>query len=289
MRLKTSTRTRLLLAVTFLLLGNLAQAQKTFFDLNRVNTEKQKYHVIGVAFGTQSLIDHATSPLIYSGGSVKLDLGRYRATTKHKTSYGIGLGGFATSPIAENAFGMSQGAKLDYSLGRMYTVKRVKRLSFDAGGSLLGSNVGRINSSLQNNGLGLESFHSLTLDAQMTLNLDRKYIKSWSLWKFRYQWNPMRRELTVGGKVGLLNHNLRNGYSYIDQSSVVNNFSLFGGYNSKISGQRLNTYVKYTKWRESGNGFEWAYHLQGFNTEHNSNFFGAVQQTIGFTYLINTK
>lgn len=283
-----------LIAAALIVLGGAAtNAQQLSFPGSNLKLFKTpanvKTHTLGTSFGVIQFVDHATSPLIYIGPNGGLNYGR--AYYRDGWSYGAQLGvvGFGATPYTGSSSSLSTGAIFDLDAWAKFGVFRYENLQVNAGPMITGNSTVRLNPALQNNQLGFEEFRSLMAKTEVIFAWNREEAVTKGWWIFNRVLPPVKRDLTLGINIGLVNYNYRNGFSYIGQSVLINDFVPGDGYEHTYAGSRLELYISKTRWTPSGNGLEWSYNFTGFNTGRDQELFGLTQHNIGFTYHIKTN
>lgn len=276
-----------------------AQDDSSTNDSIVVKPKVNKFFMPSVGLTIPTFRDFATSPLYYQGIGMDFGLAWLWQKENWENLLETDLN-FATlislAPISEyfqvysNAFLFS---------GNIYNhyIRRVEKFSNDKfnlkiGGAFASTSNVRINSSLSNNGAGLESFANLMFTVKASKDISRTVTKQFKLWFIKKKLKPAVRDLSVQGNIGVINLNYRPGYAYIydgeingtDYSSVS---SVMAGHKWKMNGWRVGTRIEYSKFRPSGNGFKLAYIWEVASVPGRFEIFQMASHRIQYTLIIN--
>jgi len=250
------------------------------------------YVELGLGLGSGKFRDFATSPLFYSGAQTGINLSVKLEKETHETYYGLNysLGNYS------NITGSSYTSSLVHALGlyyqRLIVLKQLSnsKWKYKAGGQLNMVGTYRYNPSLQNNAVGMEVVNTLFLSGKVDRDVSRTVVKDKKFLFIKYRVNPRLRSLSFQLNVGVINNNYRNGYAYIDQSSVVNNPKAFGGYEYHwFEGFRMSSSLNYTIHLHNSNAVQVSYLWDALHTGGETNRYEMGIHTVRFSILFKTN
>jgi len=180
---------------------------------------RSKY--IKLSFGMSNSVfrDFATSPLFYRGIVRSQQLAFEANSDKMEREYGLNfLSGNYNAVFNENK-ATSQTQTMTFYYSQLFQLKRrsSKRRNFKVGALFFATGNLRGNLALQNNGRGLESFHSLMGSAKMSFDLSRTKSKEKKFLFIKCHLKPRKRVLSFRLNVGLINFS---GFMYRDSFSI---------------------------------------------------------------------
>jgi len=261
-------------------------------SLKAIRKSRPTYVKVGTGLDFGAFKDAATSPLVYRGLNLDINLGKIKMDTSFESEMDykyllgayIGHGGYQNSASFVNTLFVS------YSQLRQVQVPWSNRWNLKVGGAINVTGNIRFNADLGNNNLGYELFGNLLGSAQLKRDLSRKKEKVLHIWFIKYHLKPKSRNLALRLNAGIVNTNLRNGYAYTGQSQVINNFKPFDGYHfNTFTGMRFGSKLIYTKFLKNKNAIRWTYQFDAYSSGGNVNAFGMSHNTLSFALLFNTK
>ncbi|PID95600.1 MAG: hypothetical protein CSA94_00755 [Bacteroidetes bacterium] len=265
-------------------------------NINTTNHQQRENRSVYLKYNTGIGIsiyrDFATSPLYYSGIILSTDFSRLRTGFNKETvvhfSHFYGLySSYYNDHIAQSTvLGVSQ------SYAMMYCIKysKNKKTNLKVGGMLKSLFLVRINSSLMNNGFGYEWFPTLFGSAKLTVDVSRKQEKHKRFLLWDYTLKPRRKDFSFLLNIGLINASLRNGFAYLGQSVVENDFRLFDGYQFKLfSGARVQSSLAYTIHLYNKNALEFSYDWEVLTAKNDFSLFEMSSHVLKLSFLFNTK
>ena len=181
----------------------------------------------------------------------------------------------------------SQVKSLSFDYSRMYQSHLLnwEKTRLFLGAKAMGTVNLRVNPSLQNNAYGIEMFTNLLASAQLRKDISRKELKT-KRFIFKYQLKPRRRALAYRLNLGVLNGNYRNGYAYLGQTAILNDFNLFEDYTYSLSGFRMGSQLDYTVFLNN-NGLVFSYAWDALTTGNKKDKFEMSQHVFKLSILIN--
>lgn len=259
---------------------------------NDINKEKYdgKFIQVGSGLNFVKFRDLATSPLYYSGflkhfktGFIKYDNGKERelsfSFSSGKTSKSINKTTYNSDVMVGNIL---------YS--KLYPIWSNDRFTLKVGGEFKNTFHYRENKSLLNNAIGMEFFSTLFASSKISWNISNKETKRFKILFIPFTINPHKRDLSFKMKLSLLNSTYRNGYSYLEDSSVRNANGIFNGYKFKVfNGYRFGTELNYTVFLKNGNGIKLGYELDVYKTGGNLDKFQIGNFKFKIALLFKTK
>lgn len=232
--------------------------------------------------------DLATSPLFYSGILQSVGVGNIVSNQRRYSDFGVRFAfGSTSAPFANSSvFAFSTYYSRLYQLPSLSS----KRWNFKVGGMLNVTGNTRSNASLGNSGLGVELFGNLFASGQVEWDISRKETKHKKFLFIKFTMPQRQRTLAYRLNLGLVNTNFRNGYSYLGQSSIVNDPVAFDGYEFNFfSGFRASSSLSYTAYLRNRNGFRIGYLWDAYSTGGDRDRFVMAHHLIQFSFLFNTK
>ncbi|MCV9385548.1 hypothetical protein [Reichenbachiella ulvae] len=265
----------------------------TIWAQSTIDSVQSKYIQIGIGGGKGSLRDFGTSPLTYSGAQSNLTLNYLSIGSRKKLQFGIEYTAGSYSAGAKNEISSAQRHTIDLHYSELHRLKALSSENWNTkvGGKAMITGNLRLNPSLQNAQLGLEAFMNLMAAFQVNYKFDQLEDKQRHIWFIRYTTKARKRRLSYDLNVGLINHNLRNGYTYIDQSGVLNEPKIFGDYQfNQLNGMRVNASLAYTRYMASNkNAIQIAYFWDMIYTREDYHSFEMATHTLKCVLMFNLK
>ncbi|UXP31729.1 hypothetical protein N6H18_15375 [Reichenbachiella agarivorans] len=256
------------------------------------STKRSLYLDLGLGLGKFNYTDFGTSPLTFRGSSYAVSVNGLILDDSREIHFGLDYISGAASNVVRNEVAVSQ----MYSIGIHYThMYRIKALSSEKWNTKLGGQINvlgelRYAPAMQNADIGLDVFANILASVKVTRDLSRITPKEKKIWFIRYKLDPRKKNLSYQMNVGVINHNLRNGYAYLGQSSVVNDFQLFDDYQfHTLSGFRMSSQLDYSYFLKNNNALRLSYLWDAFNTGGDLNQFQMAYHTIKLALLFNMK
>ena len=250
------------------------------------------YLELGVGLGSGKFRDFATSPLFYSGAQAGLNIAIKLNKPTHETYFGLNYSLGNLSNITGSSYTSSLVNVLGLYYQRLIVLQNLSNSNwiYKAGGQFNTTGTYRYNPSLQNNSVGMEMINTLFVSGKVSRDVSRTKEKDKKFLFIKYHLNPRVRSLSFQLNIGVMNNNFRNGYAYIDQSSVVNNPKTFGGYTYNwFKGFRMSSSLNYTIHLHNSNAVQISYLWDALHTGGDTNRFEMSHHTIRFSILFNTK
>lgn len=273
-----------------LLLGSAIDTQaQTRKEANKL---RPSYLELGLGNDRSTLRDFGTSPLVYEATARDMSIFYHRFDEEKETRFGLNfISGMYESKVGDQeALGQVQTWMFTYS--KLFQLKGLssEKWNYKVGGTArLTGNI-RINTALQNAALGLEIFNNIMASGKVTRDISRTEAKSGKFLFFNYDWKPRVRNLAFQLDVGLLNSNYRNGYTYVNQSGVLNDGKIFEGYEmNTFSGFRMSSAFDYTVWLMNGNAYRISYLWDAYTSGGDVDQFEASHHTLKFALLFSFK
>jgi hypothetical protein len=259
-----------------------------------IRKERPAFYNYGIGVTKFSCRDFATSPLTYAGDGSSFNISGANIDARRDFSYGlnIGFGSLTNNSPSATASSSLFTASLYYSSLYQLNVFSNERLNLKVGGLVDVPLFFRKNSDLQNNGNGYEIIPTLFGSAQIAWDFSRtKDVSKKFLW-IKYQKKERTRELSFRVNVGIMNNSVRNGFAYIGQSGVLNEFKLFDGYSfNAFSGFRMGTTLDYTLGLINGskNKIRFTYAWDALKTAGSYEPLEIASHTLKFALMFNTN
>lgn len=249
---------------------------------------------IGVAGGvsTATFRDFATSPLFYSGVSpvLSMSLLKNRVSRDTETEIVLSKGNFTN--IYNGSIADSNVKRMDISYSELFRIIPLSTEGLNTQVGFLAHVTGnlRINESLLNNASGIEIVPTLYGAIKVSKDISRKKEKRGKLLFLRYRLSEKKQTLAFRANIGLINSCYRNGFAYINQTSVTNDPHFFEGYRfSLFSGFRMNTALDYTRYLKNRNAVRLSYVWDAYRTGGKYEKFEMASHNIKICLLFNTR
>lgn len=257
--------------------------------------KKSAYLKVGIGAGASSFRDQATSPLFYQGTPISAFVSRVKVSDRKETNLGVSfIAGEYTAEVNEKQRGMSSFSSFNTSYSRLYQLQNWsdENWKYKVGGTLMMTANFRSNEKLQNNSFGFEGFLNLLGSFKVSRDVSRENEKQKKFLFINYTLKPRERILSYQLNLGLWNSSLRNGYAYINQSSVINDYSFLDGYVLKtFSGLRFSSELNYTLFLlgARNNAVQISYVWDAVQTEAGAEVFAMAFHVFRLSLLYNTK
>ena len=252
----------------------------------------KNYVELGLGLASGKFRDFATSPLFYSGTQVGINLAVKLEKKTHETYYGLNYSIGNYSNITGSSYTSSLANVFGVYYQRLIVLKQLSnsKWKYKAGGQFNATGTYRYNPSLQNNSVGTEMVNTLFISGKVSRDVSRTLDKNKKFLFMKYHLKPRTRSLSFQLNVGVINNNFRNGYAYIEQSSVVNNPKTFGGLEYHwFEGFRMSSSLDYTIHLQNANAVQISYLWDAFHTGGDVNRYEMGIHTIRFSILFKTN
>lgn len=284
------------LALCFLLLPQLnvyGQTEKQAMPLD------QKYLLLSLGWANTTYRDFATSPLFYNGAGFSFAYEKQIINQKREINWGFSpLISSTQACIAKSehlqSIATSAFISIDGHFSYYRNLPRIssEKIQFKAGGKLMATQNIRINESLYNSSLGVETLLNGMLAVKADVDMSHKEEKTTQIWFLKIKQKPSRQKLSFQADLGLLNFNHRPSYNYvyfdeIDGSSKNDVFSLMKSYEWSLNGYRIGTKIEFSKYASTGNGCKIAYVWDMANAPGKHQAFQMATHRIQYTLIIN--
>ncbi len=277
-----------------LLIPSIVFSQDKIPELSKKEIRKSRPTYLGIGLGLNfsNFRDFATSPLVYSGALILLDGSWQRIDENRESEMGISYSSGNCSNSYNEHIATSSVKIVALYYSQLYKIDKLEfwKTNVKLGGIINFNGNLRINSSLQNNALGLELIPTLSGSIKLTKDISRTKIKNKKFLFIKYKLEKRTRTLSFRMNVGLLNSSYRNGYAYIGQSSILNDAKVFDGYAFKMSsGFRMSSALDYTISLRNKNKIKMSYIWDAYKTGGDLDKLEMASHTIAFTFLFNTN
>lgn len=257
-------------------------AAMTDIKSDEISNKVAKYYGIGIGLNRLVYRDFATSPLFFNGAQLQVALSRLKASdqreTEYEASYGFGL----SISSSENNRTSSKTNRLGFTYSQLFRTRFFEKENLHAkvGFLLAGNATFRLNQSLNNNAVGLDMFANAMGSIKLIKTFHRKSAKD----------NMQRkRHLAFRLNLGIINSSYRNGYVYADQSALLNDPDIFGGYKFKVfSGYRVSSRLDYTRHLKNNNAIQLSYIWDAYATGGDLDKLQMADHLLKFTLFFNT-
>lgn len=237
--------------------------------------------------------DFATSPLFYEGAGTSFGLSRLqiRHQTESEFSINVSKGTFTSKVGKEEAASSVSRIEAGFSLLKTLPSLSQGGWQVKAGGYVNALVNIRQNPALLNNAVGFEMINTLFASAKVSRDISRKESKEKRMLFLKYRLKPKQRNLSYRLNIGLVNNTFRNGYSYVNDSWVLNEEEdLLDNHTYKVfKGMRLGGELNYTRHLPNGNAIQWSLVSDLYNTGGDSEQFEFAYHALRFTLMFNTK
>lgn len=255
--------------------------------------DRSSYIDAGFGFSMANFRDFGTSPLVYSGLPKRVSLSMLSFNELKEVSYGIDFdfGNYSSVVGDEIAVSQVKVLTLRYQELHRLDVFNSDKWNLKVGGTAMVSGDFRLNPSLQNAAVGYEVFMNIMASGKITMNMDREEDKQRKIWFVKYTSKARKRNLSYNLNLGLINHNYRNGYTYVNQEGVLNKFPLFGEYGvNSFNGFRMGSELAYTRYMASNNNaLRFSYVWDAFKSSDEYDAFEMAFHTIKISLMFQVK
>lgn len=239
-------------------------------DSKDKNSSRPKYLEIGIQNGYSYHRDLATSPVFYRGATSGTNVHYHRFDSSRDSRFGATLYSGTQRFSVRNESAQSRFTTIQIDISELYAIEKYSqgKYKFKVGGSLMGNFNLRSDPALQNASFGYEVVYNLMGSAKVSRDVSRNREKSGKfLWLIPYNWKPRKRLLSYQLSLGVFNSNVRNGYAYVNQSGLTNQFPIFADYeNNLFSGFRMNAVFRYSIYLNNGNALRFSYIWDAYTT-----------------------
>jgi hypothetical protein len=262
---------------------------------------KSWYIVSSSALGTVLYRDFATSPLFYWGPSIRLSPGGLMLSQKVDMQWNIDFSAAAVIAKAPKSnFAQTITGALVLS-GETYVhylhnidIQVNNRFRTKIGGAAMFTSNIRYNSSLGNNGIGVDNLANLMFAAKFTKDISRLKERVINLYFFKPTLKPVKRDLSFQINAGILNFNHRPGYAYTYEAEINGTETtpvkwLFHNYSWSMNGWRLHTRLNFTRYLPNGNARQWSYVWDAAHAPGKHEAFQMATHRIQYSLLFNFK
>lgn len=255
--------------------------------------------LLGVGAGGANHRDAGTSPLRYSGPRAGLSAGNLYARRDAELLWRVDAhGGLALSRSPRSRYWTAVTSALeggaDARLQALFAAGAAGRWDFAAGGALLASGALRYNSSLNNNGLGIDLQASLAAAGRATIDISRPRARQAKVWFARWRLRAVRRHLSVGAEAGLLNLSARPGYAYSYFAPLSGGLTqaprwALADYRWAANGLRLGAEASYKRFLDNGNAMAWSYRWQAATARGRAGKLEKASHTVAYTLYFDIR
>jgi hypothetical protein len=254
---------------------------------------RPNYFGLSSGFNYSSIRDFATSPLIYTGVTNYLALSRLKYNLKREAEIGFYISSGQYNNSFNEQFTSSSFVNtfaINYSQLYEFNKLSSEKLNVKIGGVFNMTSNLRVNESLLNNAVGIESFITLLGSIKITKDISRKKEVDKKFLFIKYKLKQKTRNLAFRLNIGLINSTLRNGFVYSGQSFILNDPNIFDGYQFKLfSGFRMSSALDYTIHLKNKNKIQLSYLWDAYKTGGNLDKFEMANHTFRVTLLFNTN
>ncbi len=217
--------------------------------------------------------DFATSPLFYTGGGVYFDSNYVllRENSEFSSNFSFVTASYSDKYLENTSFGFFLNLDTSYIV-RVNSNSLSDKIKFFAGGRFAVSTIFRINPAFGNNAFGNDIINNLFGTGKITLNIDRKEGKSFSLPfnLLEFYFPPRKRDLSFTLNIGIVNSSYRSDYIFTDpNNSILNNQNSnpWERYEYKVfSGFRMMSDLSYTLYYSNKNAMRFSYRWDAYKT-----------------------
>lgn len=281
-----------LIAFLLLFTSVISFSQGDTLSKKQIRKNRPTYISLGVGFNRNSFRDFATSPLFYSGIIPTYSVGYKKNDDKREGLFDIHYtAGSQKYKIVENDT-KTKFWSLTFNYHKLYQIKSWsnEKWNFKTGGAVQITNNFRINEILENNAYGYEGFLNVLFSNKISRDISRNRTINKIFWIFHYNRKPRKREISYQLNIGACNNYVRNGFIYLGQSDVINNFHLLDNYKAGIfKGYRINSSLNYTIYLKNKNAIQFSYNWDALSTIGKFDRFDMASHRLNFSLLFNLK
>lgn len=263
-QIKNKMHTRILICLLLILPG-IVWSQTDVKPLSHKEQRKQRPLYINMTAGSgiSYYNDFATSALTYMGFPLYVSGSLLRSDYLRESELGFSLteGSNWIALAGENVYSSSfENIELFYNQFYKINLLSSGMFNFKLGWKLHNSLILRSNSSLMNNAFGAEIFPSLMGAFKVAADLSRKKMIEKKFLFIRYKLNPVKKNISFGMNIGIVNGVYRNKFAYSGQSDLLNEYKIFDNYQFNIfTGFRASTSLDYTVFLNNKNALRCSY------------------------------
>lgn len=255
---------RILICLLLILPGVVwSQPDTKPLSLKEQRKQRPLYINMTTGSGISYYNDFATSALTYMGFPIYFSGSLLRSDHMKESELGFGITeGSNCLALAGDDVYYSSFENIELFYGQLYKVNLLsaERLNFKLGWKLHNAFILRSNSDLLNNANGAELFPSLMGSFKVSADLSRRQTVEKKFLFIRYKLNPVKRDLSFGMNIGIVNGVYRNKFAYIGQSDLLNDSKIFDNYQFNIlTGFRASTSLDYTVFLNNKNALRCSY------------------------------
>lgn len=229
------------------------------------------YSILSVGANRPIYLDLASSPLFYNGLGLDLQAGWLKRSEKRERLFDMRIAANTlNAKIPESNFLQAQTnsflIQFNASYVQLFALDRfsTNKNNIKVGGLIRTTQNLRVNSSLQNNALGLENSTNIMASGQIIRDVSRNAPKELNLLVFKPTLKPVQRDLRFQLNTGILNFNYRPSYAYSYDGEIIGTETqllswVLSNYKWSSNGYRLNTEIEYIKYLPNGNARSLSY------------------------------
>lgn len=282
-----------ILFILLLIIPSVVWSQTEEKPLSKREQRKQRPLYINMTAGNglSYYNDFATSALTYMGFPLYLSGSLLRSDHLRESELGFGLTeGSTCIALAGDDVYSSSFENIELFYNQLYKIGLLsfERLNFKLGWKFDNAIIVRSNSSLLNNANGAEIFPSLMGSLKVTADLSRRKTIEKKFMFIRYKLYPVKRDISFGMNIGIVNCVYRNKFSYTGQSALLNDSQLFDNYQfNMFTGFRASTSLDYTVFLNNKNALRCSYVWDVYKTGKQIETFQLANHSLRVSLLFN--
>ncbi|MCF8330887.1 MAG: hypothetical protein K9H84_00385 [Bacteroidales bacterium] len=285
---------KLFLLAIFILITQtiVCQDEHTALSIHKPEQIKPTYFDISFGGSYVTFRDFATSPLFYYG--IAGDFGFYRFVLSNRREsrqgFMIGYGETATIDVAQSAIASLGYLNINHTNLFKLPLQLPEKWNVKGGAMLNLSGNFRQNNSFRNNSIGMEGIGTLFASLKIGRDVSRNKSKTLDAKFFKINFFPRKRKLYWQVNFALVNMTYRNGYAYMEHSSIQNDYNYFDEHEFRIfQGYRLSSSLDYLIYLKNSNAFKLSYIWDAYHTGNDYEKLEMAKHHIMFSFLFSLK
>lgn len=263
--------TIIILLSALLLVTKSAMSQDENIALSFRNPDNIRPTYIDFSFGASYIDfrDFATSPLFYRGLSSNFGVYRFVLDQNRESRQGFMLGYGETSTSGDIQTTSASVGFLNINHTELYKIQMglPEKWNTKIGGKINLTGNLRQNKSFRNNSIGMEGIGTIFASFKIGRDVSRIKKKTLDIKLFKLHFLPRKRQLYWQVNLALVNMTFRNGFAYMEHSSIQNDYNYFDSHEFQIfQGYRLNTSLDYFIYLKNNNAFRISYIWDAYHT-----------------------
>lgn len=266
------------------------QEQHNAFTLNSTDNIIPIYLKFGMGGGYFSYRDLVTSPLFYKGGKGNIALSVHKHSQKRESALEIHFSLGEGKAYSDNYTTSSLLYYSEIHYKQLYQIPGIleKPWNLKVGGEINLSGNLRLNNNLYNNSSITEGLGTLFAAFKLGRDISRTKEHHLEWWFFNIHLLPRKRNLFWQLNLAIMNNTFRKNYSYINHSSIFNDYKRFSGHQLNLfSGYRINSSLEYNIYLKNQNIIQLSYLWDSYFTGENPDRLEIARHRLMISFLFS--